>query len=33
MLNVNVVDNEQAKIKKENMGKGALIDNSMRVDD
>ena len=33
VLNVNVIDNEQNKIKKENMGKGALLDNPMRVDD
>ena len=33
VLNVNVIGDEQAKIKKENMGKGALIDNSMHSDD
>ena len=33
VLNVNVIENEQNKIKKENMGKGALLNNSMRLDD
>ena len=33
VLNVNVIEDEHAKIKKENMGKGALIDSSLRVDD
>ena len=33
VLNVNVIENEQNKIKKENMGKGALLDNPMKVDD
>ena len=33
VLNVNVIDNEHTKIKKENMGKGALLGNPLRVDD
>lgn len=33
VLNVNVVENEHLKIKKENMGQGAVLNNSMRVDD
>lgn len=33
VLNVNVIENEFLKIKKENMGQGAVINNSMRVDD
>ena len=33
VLNVNVVENEFLKIKKENMGQGAVINNALRVDD
>ena len=33
VLNVNVVENEFLKIKKENMGQGAVLNNSMRLDD
>lgn len=33
VFNVNVIDDENAKIKKENMGKGALIDGGLRCDD
>ena len=33
VLNVNVVEDEHAKIKKENMGKGALLNTSLRIDD
>ena len=33
VLNINVVENEFLKIKKENMGQGAVLNNSMRVDD
>ena len=33
VLNVNVIDNEHVKIKKENNGGGAMLDNPMRVDD
>ena len=33
VLNVNVVENEQTKIKKENAGQGANLDTSMRTDD
>jgi len=33
VLNVNVIESENEKIKKENMGKGALISSSLRVDD
>ena len=33
VLNVNVIENEHIKIKKENMGKGAQLNNSMRTDD
>ncbi len=33
VFNVNVIDNEQAKIKKENQGKGATIETSLRVHD
>lgn len=33
VLNVNVVENEYLKIKKENMGQGAVINNALRVDD
>ena len=33
VLNVNVIDNENNKIKKENNGGGAMLDNPMRVDD
>lgn len=33
VLNINVIENEHNKIKKENMGKGALLNNSMRTDD
>ncbi len=33
VFNVNVIDNEQAKIKKENQGKGATIETALRVHD
>ena len=33
VLNVNVVENEHLKIKKENMGQGAVLNDAMRVDD
>jgi len=33
VLNVNVVEDEHSKIKKENMGKGALLNTCLRIDD
>jgi len=30
---VNVIDNEEDKIKKENQGKGALLTSNLKVDD
>ena len=33
VLNINVIENEDSKIKKENEGKGALLSSNFKVDD